>query len=203
MSDGSFAINKETEEKIKVSVPSNELKLDGFTAVLGGIIDLTIEFDLRKGMTNPVGQSGYFLKPRGVRLVDNTESGHIWGTVSEELLSNNAINGCLVMPEDLSTSVASVYLYQNSDLEVSTLADNGGKEDNSPLASSGVKFDGEQTYHFEIGFVNADNYTIALSCSFEDDPESDDELDFIEAKNVTVAKGNTPVEVHFGVSTDE
>jgi len=203
MSDGSYAINKKTDEKINVTVPSNELKLDGFTATLGGIIDFTVEFDLRKGMTNPVGQSGYILKPRGVRLVDNTEAGHITGTVSEELLSNNANDGCLVMPEDLSTSVASIYLYQNADLEISTLADNGGNEDNQPLASTGVKFDGEQTYHFEIGFVNAENYTIALSCAFEDDPEDDDEVNFIEAKNVTVVTGNTPVDVHFDMTIDE
>ena len=203
MSDGSYGIDKETEEKITVSVPSNELKLDGFTASLGGVINLTLEFDLRKGMTNPVGQSGYFLKPRGVRLVDNNEAGHIIGTVSETLLSNNANDGCLVMPEDLSTSVASVYLYQNADLEISTLADNGGEEDNQPLASTSVKFDGEQTYRFEIGFVNAENYTIALSCALEDDPESDDEVNFIEAKNVAVVAGDVPVEVHFNVTTDE
>lgn len=65
----------------------------------------TVEFDLRKGMTHPVGQEGYILKPRGVRIVDNTESGHIEGTVSEALLMNNM---CDVMPEDLSETVASV-----------------------------------------------------------------------------------------------
>ena len=199
MSDGSYGIDSDTEEKIPVSVPSNELKLDGFSATVGGVVDFTLEFDLRKSMTNPVGQTGYFLKPRGVRLVDNSEVGHITGTVAETLLTDNQeSHGCIFAPEDLTTSVASVYLYTGADLDIATLADNGGDEDNQPLASTTVAFDGAQTYNFEIGFVNAGDYTIAVSCDISDDPEGEDELVFIEAKNVTVIESNTAVEVTFG-----
>jgi len=199
MSDGSYGIDSDTEEKISVSVPSNELKLDGFSATVGGVVNFTLEFDLRKSMTNPVGQDGYTLKPRGVRLVDNSEVGHITGTVAETLLTDNQeVHGCIFSPEDLTTSVASVYLYTGADLDMATLADNGGDEENQPLASTTVAFDGVQTYNFEIGFVNAGDYTIAVSCDISDDPESEDELVFIEATNVTVVESNTPVEVSFG-----
>lgn len=197
MSEGSYAIDATTDEKVKVVVPSNELKLDGFTATQGGVLDFTVEFDLRKGMTDPVGQDHYILKPRGVRLVDNSEAGHIEGTVSETLLSNNADEGCIVTPSDLTTNVATVYLYEGADLETASLSDNGGAETNQPLASTGVTYDGVQTYSFEIGFVNADSYTIALSCDTEDNPEADDEVNFIQAKNVTVIEGNTPSLVTF------
>lgn len=197
MSEGSYGINADTDEKVKVVVPSNELKLDGFTATQGGVLDFTVEFDLRKGMTDPVGQDHYILKPRGVRLVDNSEAGHIAGTVSEALLSDNAANGCIVTPSDLTTNVATVYLYEGADLAKGSLADNGGAETNLPLASTGVTYDGVETYSFEIGFVNAADYTIALSCETEDDPEADDDVEFIQAKNVTVTEGNIPSQVIF------
>lgn len=199
MSEGSYGIDSVTGDKIKVSVPSNELKLDGFTAAIGGVIDFTLEFDLRKGMTNPVGQQGYFLKPNGVRLVDNSEIGHISGTVAETLLTDNQVtHGCTFSPEDLSTNVASVYLYSGSDLDISTLSDNGGSEEHQPMTSTTVTFDGVQNYTFEIGFINASDYTIAVSCDVEDDPEAEDDVVFIEAKNITVIESNNAVEIAFG-----
>ncbi len=183
-------------DRIPIRVPSNELKLDGFTATLGGITDLTVEFDLRKGMTNPVGQEGYILKPRGVRIVDNTESGHIEGTVSEALLMNNM---CDVMPEDLSDTVASVYVYPGTDLDSAELADNGGTESIESLTSAPVLFDGATTYSFEIGFVSSGDYTLALTCSSDTDPEGDDDVDFIAIIEANVGEDGSKTEVSFVV----
>lgn len=171
-------------DKIPVRVPSNELKLDGFIATAGGRTDLTVEFDLRKGMTNPAGQSGYILKPRGVRIVDNSVSGHIQGTVSEVLLSDNM---CNIAPIDLTESVASVYLYEGIDLDPTTLADNGGNEGQEALTSVAVLYDGAGNYNFEIGFVAAANYTLSLTCDEDSDPEGDDELVFITSQELTVS----------------
>jgi hypothetical protein len=195
MSDGSYGIDAQTSEKISVSVPSNELKLDGFTATLGGTVDFTLEFDLNKGMTNPVGQAGYFLKPRGVRLVNNNEAGHIDGTVTETLLIDNQ---CTPL-SDSTVNVASVYIYKDADLVIDTLEDNGGDETgNLPYASTAVTFDSEQTiYNFEIGFIKAGDYTIAVSCDTEDDPAADEDISFITSKNVTVAAENTPTQISF------
>tara|TARA_R110001583_G_scaffold194478_2_gene365433 strand:+ start:846 stop:1808 length:963 start_codon:yes stop_codon:yes gene_type:complete len=195
MSDGSYGTDAQTSEKISVNVPSNELKLDGFTATLGGTVDFTLEFDLNKAMTNPVGQAGYFLKPRGVRLVNNNEAGHIDGTVSETLLIDNQ---CTPL-SDASVNVASVYMYEGTGVVIDTMEDNGGDESGSlPYASTAVTFDSEQTsYNFEIGFIKAGDYTIAISCDTEDDPEVDEEVNFITSQNVTVIAGNTPVEVNF------
>lgn len=194
MSDGSYGIDAETDEKISVSVPSNELKLDGFTATLGGTVDFTLEFDLNKAMTNPVGQAGYFLKPRGVRLVNNNEAGHIEGSVSETLLINNQ---CTPLA-DPSINIASVYLYEGADLAIDTLADNDGSEANQPLTSAGAIFNATSTaYEFEIGFINEGTYTIAVSCDTEDDPEADDNVVFITSQNVTVAAVPTATQVTF------
>lgn len=195
IADGSYGIDAQTNEKISISVPSNELKLDGFTATLGGTVDFTLEFDLNKAMTNPVGQAGYFLKPRGVRLVNNNDAGHIDGTVSETLLIDNQ---CTPL-SDSSVNVASIYLYEGTDLAIDTLEDNGGDEGaNQPYASTAVTFDSEQTsYRFEIGFISAGDYIIAISCDTDDDPEVDDNISFISSQNITVVAGNTPAQVDF------
>ncbi|WP_448212594.1 DUF4382 domain-containing protein [Colwellia sp. MEBiC06753] len=196
MAEGSYGIDQETGEKIAVSVPSNELKLDGFTAAAGGAVDFTLEFDLRKSMTNPKGQSDYFLKPRGVRLVNNIDAGHIQGTITETVLLNNLCEPL----SDSTTSPATAYLYQGFDLPLESLADNGGSEENQPLASASVKFDAEQiTYQFAIGFVNAGDYTVALTCETFDDPEVDDEIVFFQGQNVTVEAGNQATVVNFDV----
>ena len=183
-----------TPDKVAVSIPSNELKLDGFTALVGQITDLTVEFDLRKGMADPVGQEGYFLKPRAVRIVDNSVSGHIQGTVSESLLSDNL---CTVVPRDVTRPVASVYLYEGSALDEATLADNGGTEGLEALTSVGVLFDGVDTYNFEIGFVGAAGYTLALTCDDDVDPEGDDEVSFISVVEAQVAEQGQITDVAF------
>jgi len=195
MSDGSYGTDAETNEKIGVTVPSNELKLDGFTATIGGTVDFTLEFDLNKSMTNPVGQAGYFLKPRGVRLVNNNEAGHIDGTVAETLLIDNL---CTPL-SDSSVNIASVYMYEGADVAIEALEDNGGDENNNlPYASAAVIFDSEQTsYNFEIGFITVGEYTIALTCDTEDNPEIDENISFITSQNISVVAGNTPVEVNF------
>jgi len=191
MSDGSYGIDAQTGEKISVSVPSNELKLDGFTATLGGVVDFTLEFDLRKAMTNPKGKDGYFLKPRGVRLVDNNEAGHIEGTVSETFLIDNQ---CMSL-SDPAANVASVYIYKGADLAIETLEDNSLVEDeakNLPYASTAVTFDSEHTsYNFEIGFIQTGEYTLAVSCDVEDDPDVDEDINFITSQNITVETGTT------------
>ena len=194
ISDGSYGTDAQTSEKISISVPSNELKLDGFTATLGGTVNFTLEFDLNKAMTNPVGQAGYFLKPRGVRLVNNNEAGHIEGAVSETLLIENQ---CTPL-SDPSANLASVYMYEGTDLAIDSLEDNGGDPSGSlPYTSTAVTFDSEQTsYNFEIGFIKAGDYTIAVSCDTEDDPEIDEEIAFITTQNVAVVAGKTPVQVN-------
>lgn len=195
IAEGSYATLKDTQEKIAVRVPSNELKLDGFTAAIGSTLNFTLEFDLRKAMTNPIGQDNYILKPRGVRLVDNSEIGHIEGTVLETLLVES--ESCIVAPADIDTTVAVVYLYEGLSLNTDTLADNGGIEGQEPLASTAVLYDGVQNYTFKIGFVPAGDYTLSLSCDTLDDPEADDDVAFLQVIETSVSAENTPSTVSF------
>lgn len=169
--------------KLPLRVPSNELKLGGVTLSAGGTFNYTLEFDLRRAMVDPQGQEGYLLKPTGLRLVDNSEIGHLTGSVSEGLLINN---NCTVAPADAVLPVATVYLYQGADRPLAELSDIGGDNTHQPYASTNVYFDGVSEYNYSIGYIDADTYTAAVSCDIEDDPENADQVEFLQTQNVTI-----------------
>ena len=175
-------------------VPSNELKLGGVTLSAGGTFNYTLEFDLRKAMVDPVGQDGYILKPTGLRLVNNSEIGHLTGQVAEGLLINN---NCTVAPADTMLPVATVYLYQGADRPINELSDNGGDNVYQPYTSTNVYFDGVSEYNYSIGYIDADSYTAALSCDITDDPEAADAIEFLQTQNVVIPQSNTAVVADF------
>lgn len=193
ITEGSYV---ELEDGLRepLSVPSNELKLGGVTLSAGGTFNYTLEFDLRKAMVNPPGQTGYLLKPTGLRLVNNSEVGHLEGQVGEGLLITNS---CTVAPADASVPVATVYLYQGADRPLAELSDNGGNNTYQPYASTNVYFDGVSEYNYSIGFIEADSYTAALSCDVVDDPEAADAIAFLQAQNIAVPASVTPVTLDF------
>jgi len=193
IAEGSY-VEEEDGLKVPLRVPSNELKLGGVTLSAGGTFSYTLEFDLRKAVVDPVGQDGYLLKPTGLRLVDNSEIGHLTGQVAEGILIND---NCTVAPADVMMPVATVYLYQGADRQIAELSDNGGDNTYQPYASTNVYFDGVSEYNYSIGFVDAGDYTAALSCDVEDDPEAADPLEFLQAQNVTIAVSATPAELNF------
>lgn len=192
MADGSYV--QVGEQQIPLSVPSNELKFDSLTLTAGGQVNYTVEFDLHQGLVNPVGQAGYFLKPRGVRLVDNALIGHIEGSVAEALLITNE---CPVAPTDVSLPVATVYLYPGHDLVATDLADIGGTETIEPYAVTGVYYDNVSAYQFELGFVDQGDYTAAWTCQLDDDAEADDVIEFIGSTEVVVGAEGGVVQVDF------
>ena len=193
ISEGSY-VELEDGSRVPLRVPSNELKLGGLTLSAGGNFSYTLEFDLRKAMVNPVGQAGYLLKPTGLRLVDNTEIGHLVGQVAEGILINN---NCTVAPADEASAVATVYLYQGIDRPIAELSDNGGAKTYQPYASTTVYFDGVSEYNYSIGYVDADSYTAALSCDVIDDPEAANDIEFLQVANVVISASATPVELNF------
>ncbi len=185
-----------------LSVPSNELKLDGFTASLNSNVNFTLEFDLRKSLVDPVGQPDtIFLKPRGVRLVNNLEAGTIAGTVSASLLEE----GACADKVDIAEGNA-VYLFEGSELDATLLGDDADTPDNadeiSPYAMAAVTFDEEQqVYQYEAAFVEVGDYTVALTCRAAiDQPETDEnEADgfvFLQTAEATV-NASESAEINF------
>lgn len=181
------------EGRQELRVPSGSqtgLKLQGgFTLSEGVEANFTIDFDLRKSLTNPPGRDSVFLKP-SLRLIENTQVGSITGIVDSTLIAE----ACA----DASVDAGSVYLYSGSDVTPVDLQDN----ENDPLTTALVSFS-DTSYTFEFGFIPAGDYTIAYTCTqAADDPESDDLVTnseeegvyFLQSENVSVTAGEETVQ---------
>ncbi|USV57571.1 DUF4382 domain-containing protein [Aeromonas encheleia] len=159
-----YSYVKQDDGVIKpLEVPSSELKLDAFTIAANGTSFFTTEFDLRHSMVLPGHQQYYKLKPRGVRLVNNTEVATVKGTVAAELCSS-----------DLSD--AFVYFYD----ELRPMGDDAYPDmadlDNGFYASAPVVPLAGGDYGYELGFVNLGHYDVTLVCNGSvDDPELPDD----------------------------
>lgn len=163
-------------------IPSDQLRLDGVTLTANQTFNYTLEFDLRRAVVAPPGLAHYLLTPRGLRLVNNAEVGHLESQVAETLLLEN---GCNVTPDDLDTPVAAVYLYSGHDVAFEDMGDNSDDE-KGPYASAAVYFDGAASYDFAIGYIEQGNYTAAVTCNTNDDPEVATDLEFFYGENIQI-----------------
>ena len=152
------------------------LKLvSGFEVPVNGSASFTIDFDLRKSLVKPQSGENYFLKP-ALRLIDNSEIGHIAGTVDDSLYCENQGNA--------------VYVFDGHDADPVDI--NTAREDN-PITTANVVYDDDSTdYRFKVGFLTEGDYTLAFTCDAgDDDPEADDTLDFSATLNTSVTAGET------------
>ena len=171
--DSYVVIDNDDTKTQELGIPSgskNGLKLNTPFTVAAGTGDVsvgeesvyTIDFNLAKSVINPDGQAGYFLKPV-LRLVQNIETGSIGGTVHSDLM-----NGC---------SGPSVYAYSDFGAD---LGDVGGADE--PLTTALVALnDDTDDYEYEIGYLNAGEYTIAFTCEADIDTGDDEDIVFLSA----------------------
>ena len=163
----------------ELTVPSGSesgLKLNrGFDMPVNGSANFTIDFDLQKSIHE--NNSGYVMRPT-LRIVDNSEIGHIQGSIDATWLSTNCGD----------ETQNSVYAYEGSDV---TADDLGSATE--PVTASLVAYDEESTtYSFELGFLLAGDYTIAFTCQADsDDPLTDDDIAFVAQTNVSVTADQT------------
>ncbi|NNJ72285.1 MAG: DUF4382 domain-containing protein, partial [Enterobacterales bacterium] len=187
--------------QISLFVPSGAqtgLKLnDSFTVLAGGSSDLIIDFDLRKSITNPRGQSDYFLKPR-LRLIDNSVSGDLMGTVAESLIT---AEGC--------TESSSVYVFPAEvtvdgvdDIDIVDEGDDIGGAD--PITTATVSLNDDGVYEYMAAFLAPGDYILGLTCQADldqndiDNTQSDTNapeqvVSFVTAVNVTIVENETTV----------
>lgn len=158
----------------ELKVPSDELKLGGFTVESAGVQVFVIEFDLRKAMTYNPGPDRYILKPTGVRVVDVEAAASIFGTVDSGLFIGNSSVPC-VDKNDVNVGNV-IYVYQGHSLATDNLADNfdsildvnAPDTAIAPYTSQTVAADGS----YAISSLPAGNYTLAFSCqAANDDPD--------------------------------
>ena len=87
------------EEEIELRVPGGSqsgLKLvSGFTVTEDQPTHLVIDWDLRKALTDPLGQPGYHLRP-ALRITDMALYGTLSGTVADALVMDASCTNDLV-----------------------------------------------------------------------------------------------------------
>jgi hypothetical protein len=175
-------IDLDSGERFPLVVPSGSesgLKLiRGFTVAVGSVSNFTIDFDLRKSVIAPPGQSpNYLLKP-ALRMVDNLQVGIIAGTVAPALITDACepvvyvFSGANVTPDDLDSTAA---------------------PDVDPLVSVPVTLDATSgEYRFRASFVEVGAYTASFTCHGDlDTPEGEEVLSFAGTQNVNVSANQT------------
>lgn len=164
----------------------------GFTVPAGGRADFTLDVDLRRALTKltkPSGQDFYLLRP-ALRLVDNLTVGSVAGTIAAAVLTDPECT------HDTGTGAGvAVYLYSGFDAATDDIeVDDQGESvsDDAPLVTGSTSVDITSSDHnFEIGFVPAGDYTVALTCQAADDSaDSDESIEFLQTVNVTVTAGD-------------
>lgn len=170
-----------------LQVPSGAetgLKLvSGFTVPSSGVVDYTIDFDLRKAITCPPGQSPACILAPAERLIDNTTVGNIQGVVSNTLVPNGCnpgvylYNDTVTAPEDM-----------NSAAPVSDM--------NQPLASKVPVAGSQPPYYYQFTFLPPGTYTVAFTCqaALDNPAQADSGVTFSPVKtgiSVTAAETTT------------
>jgi hypothetical protein len=176
----SYVIETDDDQR-DIKVPSDTLKLDGFTVNNSGVQSFVIEFDIRKSMAYRPGPQVYNLKPRGVRIVSNGAAAALRGTVDDALF--NSPPDCTGKFDPEAGNV--VYLYRGHNLDSNKLSDmydpnhdsHGAPADAiEPYAADSVDFEDDLVaWEYEFGYLPAGNYTLAFSCAaLGDDSEGYD-----------------------------
>jgi len=150
--------------------------VSGITVTANGVSDYTLDFDVRKSITNPPGLADtatdmdacveeYVLKP-AIRIVDSTEVGHIAGTIDESLLAADA--RC----DDTSGRYENAVAYVFEDA-MDYVADDLDDDDGDAITSATVAWDDVlMAYSYEVGYLLAPaTYHVAVTCTADmDDP---------------------------------
>ena len=139
------------------------LKLvSGFTVPMSGVVDYTIDFDLRRSVVCPPGQAPTCLLKPALRPVDNAAVGNIQGMVAATSIPPACTPGVylyagtVTAPEDYNSTAPA------SDL-------------NQPMASKVPVLDQSGDYYYQFTFLTPGAYTIAYTCqAAADNPDQAD-----------------------------
>ncbi|HEV2110790.1 MAG TPA: DUF4382 domain-containing protein [Gammaproteobacteria bacterium] len=166
-----------------LTIPSGDetgLKLvRGFTVAAGGVVNFTIDFDLRKSIILANGQ--YILKPV-LRIVNNVDVGRINGSVANTfMIGTTSITDPACMP--------AAYIYAGANVPPVDINPSAVVQ---PVATASVKLDDDSgSYRYSAGFLAPGAYTVALVCAAGDNPATVDSLTFSTPKNATVASDSS------------
>lgn len=155
------------------------LKLvSGFTVPSSGVVDYTIDFDLRQAVVCTPGQAPVCLLKPVERLVNNTTVGSIQGQVSNTLVPAGCTPG--------------VYLYAGTvtaPQDMNSMASAG--DTNQPIASKVPVATSMPPYYYQFTFLAPGSYTVAFTCqAAQDNPaQADAAVKFTAIMSAVVTAG--------------
>jgi len=166
----------------EIEVPSGSLRLvSGLTITANQDTSFLIDWDLHSGLTDPVGQTGLFLRP-ALRVIDMTQYGTLKGTVATTQVTAAGCTGDL----NLDTGNA-VYIYSG----LNVTPDDIDGTDPEPIATAAVKQDSTGDYVYKT-LLSPGDYTVAFTCqAANDQPDTNDTITFVHPTNATIANGQT------------
>ncbi len=174
----SYIVVSGAEHELEIpSGAESGLKLNrGFDVTASGDVDFTIDFDLRKSVHVSNSGSTYKLRPT-LRIVDNTQTGTLSGTVATALVTSNCSGA--------------VYLFSGHNI---TPDDIGSSTE--PVVTALISQDNlTATFNYKLSFVEAGNYTVAFTCNVATDaPDTNDNVTFSATTNVTVTSSANGVQ---------
>jgi hypothetical protein len=173
LSGGSY-IQFESGEQFPLYIPSGSetgLKINRpFRVAAGGITRLVADFDLRKSIIAPPGQSpNYMLKPV-LRLMDELQIGDIEGAVDLAALA--------ALQQGAGSGAADcdggVYLFNGSAATPDDM-DGDAADGADPVVFKPLAYDGlEALVPYQFAMVEAGTYTVAATCDFGVDASPED-----------------------------
>ena len=178
-----------------------EIQLDGFTLNQTDN-EFVLEFDLKKSLVDPQNNDEIFLKPRGVRLQNLSESQDIEGTVSQTLINNCETDNIDLAADDSSFGHA-VYLYSaqaQTPTDMHEIDDQ--TPDNAPLATANVVFDADDNeYEFELAFITPGDYQLGYTCSahIDDAEQVDADFNIYQLKQISLTQADD-LSVNFDIA---
>jgi len=176
-----------------LGVPSGEqtgLKLvSGFTVEEDQTAYYVIDFDLRRAVVQSGSHYEYKLRPAH-RLVRMDNVGAIRGSVDGTLISTHCELDGTPDAEGLA-----MYLFDGMDAEPHDVNIHDAGKEASLVSTARVRWNDEDgDYGYAFGFLPPTDYTLGLTCEGDlDDPEADDEIEFVATENATVIAGETTV----------
>ena len=174
--------------QVELRVPSGSqsgLKLvSGFTVTQNQSTHLVIDWDLRKALSDPIGQAGLHLRP-ALRVTDMTLFGTLSGTIAEALVTDTSCSN------DLAAQTGNaVYIYTG----MTNTPGDIGDADNDPFMTATVTQDAAGAYTYQVNYLSVGDYTAAFTCQAnDDDSETDDEIVFLAPQSLIVEDGVTTV----------
>ena len=169
-------------EEVEVEVPSGSVRLvSGLTITANQETSFLIDWNLHKGLNDPIGQPGLFLRP-ALRVIDMTEFGTLTGTVAMPLVT---AAGCA---NDLNLDIGNtVYIYEGAGVTPDDF-DAGAPE---PVATTAVKQNQTGEYVYET-LLSPGTYTVAFTCqAMNDMPDTSEDIAFVQPTAATIADGQT------------